>query len=182
VDNRFGNENHMAKAKKKKLPSVPRLKRKALQLWYKAVKDMHGHVCAVCGSKHPMLNAHHIESKTNSSLKFDLVNGVALCPGCHAFGHNAAHRTIFFYEWLAKNRPKVIEYIRTKRDEVVDQDRECMEKIIKELCLPPSDEILTVMNLPRVEMDLSKESEADDQNIPDTVSPASASPESQPPA
>ena len=52
------------------------------QEWSKAViqRDV---ACVDCGAKAP-LHAHHVKPKaTHPELRFDVSNGVAVCPACH---------------------------------------------------------------------------------------------------
>jgi hypothetical protein len=154
------------KQKKVKLPSLPSLRRKALRLWTERVKDLQGNVCAFCGAKDgadngrirkdgkmgkSYINAHHVEDKTNYALRWDVVNGVALCPSHHEFSKDSAHRSpVWFHEWLEKNRPGVIGYIkkhRSTRPQTADEySREEMLDIIKRLEDPVSDDDLKLIN------------------------------------
>lgn len=55
---------------------------KCLALWSKIVRTNANHKCEWCGS--PATEAHHmVAKKTCAALKFDVLNGVALCAKCH---------------------------------------------------------------------------------------------------
>lgn len=57
--------------------------------WSKAVVQRDGK-CVDCGTSDP-LHAHHVKPKSlHPELRFDLSNGVAVCPTCHVKRHNAA--------------------------------------------------------------------------------------------
>ena len=135
------------KMKRKKLPSLTTLKKKALRLWSQQVRMMHGDVCAICGQPHQKLNAHHIESKTNYIFRFDVLDGIALCPEHHVFGRNAVHKGIFFYEWLQEHRPQVIAYLRRRREETIKYDRDTLNEVIERLSSPPPEELYEIMGL-----------------------------------
>lgn len=157
------------KNKKVKIQSVASLRRKAMKLWTEKVKDIQGRVCAICGSKDgaengntrkdgkpgkSFINSHHIEDRTNYSLRWDLLNGIALCPSCHEFSKNSAHRApVWFIDWLVANRPRVVEYVRTNRasrPQTADgYKREDMMAIIAGLSKTVTDEELSVLNLPK---------------------------------
>lgn len=107
----------MNNAKKaKKLPSLSKLRKLADRLWSLKVKIAYGSKCAICGDVEN-LNSHHIEPRTsNAVLRWEPLNGISLCVTHHKYGKDAAHKsTIFFYEFLRDQAPKVIEYIRPLR-------------------------------------------------------------------
>jgi len=105
--------------------STPRLRRATLTLWSRAVRAAAGGKCEVCGcadgslndkGNPRRLNAHHIEDKACQALRFDPMNGVALCPTCHKFGPDSAHRSpLWFMEWLRNNRPVRYMYVKENR-------------------------------------------------------------------
>lgn len=58
--------------------------------WSKAVRERDGNVCKDCGDSPGRLHAHHLidlRDCINSSLEFDVENGVTLCPKCHGKKH-----------------------------------------------------------------------------------------------
>lgn len=161
------------KKKKPKLPSVASLKRKAMKLWTDKVKDVQGRVCAICGSKDgadngkiskktgrpgkSFINAHHIEDRTNYALRWDLLNGIALCPSCHEFGKDSFHRSpAWSMAWLKEHRPRVIDHVlanRSAHPQTSDEyDRDTVMGIVAKLSLPVTDEELAVLNLPRISL------------------------------
>lgn len=72
---------------------IKTLKNKALRLWKEAVKKNFWYRCIQCGET-KMLNAHHIQSsKMWPELRYELFNGLALCPSCHKFGKRAIHNS-----------------------------------------------------------------------------------------
>lgn len=150
------------KNKKPKLPSVASLRRKAMKLWTEKVKNIQGRVCTICGARDgadndkggkSWINAHHIEDRTNYALRWDILNGIALCPKHHEFGKDSAHRSpVWFLDWLRTNRPKVIDHIianRAAHPQTADKySREDMMRIVAGLSLPPTDEELAILNIP----------------------------------
>lgn len=85
-------------------------------LWSAIIRG--GGKCEVCG-KIGLLNAHHIIGRRNYNLRWDVRNGVCLCPGCHTFSNRSAHQDPErFHDWLEENRPEDIEYLRTERNKV----------------------------------------------------------------
>lgn len=102
-----------------------KLARKALRLWFELGSLAKGGKCEVCGATHGVLNekgkpqwlnGHHIEDKTNYATRFDPLNHVLLCPTCHKFGLNAAHRSpLWFIQWLRTNQPEKADYLLRAR-------------------------------------------------------------------
>ena len=97
---------------KKKL--LKRQTNKSFKLWAQQVKERDGFKCVVCGNtKSP--NAHHIIPREIKELRFDINNGISLCPLHHQFGLQiSAHRNPFmFFIWLMKNRKEQFNYLLT---------------------------------------------------------------------
>lgn len=156
------------KVKKQKLPSMVFLRRKAMRLWTEKVKDVQGRVCAICGIKDgtpngvlsrktgkegvTYINSHHIEDRSNYALRFDVLNGIALCPSHHEFGKDSAHRApVWFIDWLTIHRPQVVEYVKKMRSArpqtSLGYSREDMMNIIAELEKPIADTELTILGI-----------------------------------
>lgn len=76
-----------------------------LTLWSKVIKMYDDNKCAYCG-KTTYLNSHHIFSRSNRSLRYDLNNGITLCSGCHVLSSVfSAHKTpVEFVEWIKEKR------------------------------------------------------------------------------
>jgi 5-methylcytosine-specific restriction endonuclease McrA len=71
-------------------PVVRKRNQRKLRKWSKAVRERDGNTCKDCGMTSKRLHAHHIirlEECINSSLEFDISNGVTLCPKCHKTRH-----------------------------------------------------------------------------------------------
>lgn len=88
---------------------IRRLMNKCGAAWAKAVKKRAGHRCQACGgipadamvswfcTEEGNLNAHHVESRYNCrALRFDVRNGLCLCPFHHKFGQDSAHKSFCF--------------------------------------------------------------------------------------
>lgn len=113
-----------------------------MTLWSQAVRSRAGNKCEVCGRVHGDLNAkgnpirinaHHIEDKANYALRFDIMNGVALCPTCHRFGQDSAHRSpIWFLEWLKEHLRDRYGHVWAMRA-TPPPDKEGMDEIVKTL-------------------------------------------------
>jgi len=64
--------------------------------WALAVKKR-DKSCVICGET-KRLNAHHMFPREIKETRWLLENGISLCPGCHRFRINSAHRNpLWFY-------------------------------------------------------------------------------------
>jgi hypothetical protein len=87
-------------------------KEKADVAWRQKVKERAGFRCEKCGREVPVLHAHHFVSRNYARLRFDVRNGVALCPRDHLFGPESAHKGgPFFIAWFQKHRLDDYEYL-----------------------------------------------------------------------
>ena len=60
--------------------------------------------CEVCGKRSP-LNSHHIFSRSKKSTRWDVMNGVCLCVGCHTFSSKfSAHKTPTEFTYWLENK------------------------------------------------------------------------------
>ena len=85
----------------KKQSSPGKIREKKDKQWSQAIKERDGFKCLHCG-KDKYLNAHHIFSRNNYKVRWDMDNGVTLCSGCHTMSSKfSAHKTpIEFIEWI----------------------------------------------------------------------------------
>lgn len=77
------------------------------EAWSKLVKLRANNKCEVCGKTSP-LNSHHIYSRSNRSVRWDVKNGVSLCVAHHTFSSKfSAHKTpTEFTYWLEDKKGK----------------------------------------------------------------------------
>lgn len=116
-------------AKKNKMPSVKTLD----GYWSKLVKLRAGNRCEVCG-RMQYLNSHHIFSRSKYVTRWDVENGVCLCPGCHTLSSVfSAHKTpIEFVDWLYKTKgKKFIDKLRLKSNQPYGPNRDEIGKILR---------------------------------------------------
>lgn len=86
--------------KKPKKPSIAQLDK----LWAEIVKKQAGSRCEVCG-KTTGLNSHHLFSRHNMGMRWNVSNGVSLCVSHHVFGNFSAHLSpLEFTEWIKEKR------------------------------------------------------------------------------
>lgn len=75
-------------------------------LWRVLIKLRAGNRCEIerCG-KTQYLNSHHVYSRANRSVRWDVINGICLCVGHHIGVKFSAHKTPNdFSEWSKKHR------------------------------------------------------------------------------
>lgn len=95
--------------RRKKKPTI----RTQLKNWSKAVRERDGNKCAVCGSSEHIQAHHIVQRKFNKELRFDIENGISLCPKHHSFGGWSAHMGGFWFNvWLEENRPNQFVYLK----------------------------------------------------------------------
>lgn len=73
------------------------------EAWSLLVKLEAGNKCEIEGCEFkPTLNSHHIYSRANKSVRWDVTNGVCLCVGHHTMSSGfSAHLTpLEFRDWL----------------------------------------------------------------------------------
>jgi hypothetical protein len=74
------------------------------EAWSKAIKVKAGFKCEKCG-KETTLNSHHVYSRSNRSVRWDLTNGYCLCVAHHTFGSWSAHKSpLEFIEFAKEQR------------------------------------------------------------------------------
>lgn len=87
-------------------------------IWAKAVKARAGYKCEKENCNNKDLQSHHVVSRTNYALRFDIENGVCLCTYHHLFW---AHKdALAFAEWIATKRD--IPYLESKRGNRLKHD------------------------------------------------------------
>jgi len=134
------------KTKKPKIKKVSTIRRRLLREWSEAVRSRVDFTCELCGKKkanlnekgvHEKIDAHHFLAKEikDCPLKFDIRNGVAVCPFCHKFGIPSFHRDpVRTITWLIQNRPDDYAFIRDHADIRIDlENRQVLEEIEKRL-------------------------------------------------
>jgi 5-methylcytosine-specific restriction endonuclease McrA len=87
--------------------------------WADAVKDRDGRKCVICGETE-RLNAHHIIARENHETKFDIENGLSLCPKHHFFCRqlSAHNNPLGLLIWLENNRPETLAHLKIKLQEI----------------------------------------------------------------
>ena len=103
----------MAKRRKrtnKQVPAKGRLRDICDRLWSRAIVTEWNHRCAVCG--HQKCEAHHLVPRQNQATRYDLYNGVALCPKCHKFSPDISphQNAAAWMTWLVRNQPNLHEW------------------------------------------------------------------------
>lgn len=103
-------------------------------LWSKLVKDRAGNQCEKC-HKTSYLNSHHIFSRQNKSVRWDLDNGICLCAGCHVLNRDSAHKSpLLFAEWVKSKRgEKWYQILMAKAHSIGKLSRFEKEILLKEL-------------------------------------------------
>ena len=88
--------------------------------WSELVKLRAGCQCEYCGKTSP-LNSHHIFSRSNRSVRWDVQNGICLCVAHHTFSSSfSAHKTpTEFTIWLIEKKGKTfVDLLRLKANSI----------------------------------------------------------------
>lgn len=89
--------------------------------WAQKVKTRDFWSCVICNSKE-RINAHHIIVRENAETKFDVENGLSLCPKHHFFCRqiSAHNNPIGLFMWLEKHRPEQLQYCKSKMEQILN--------------------------------------------------------------
>jgi len=134
------------KVKRKKVEPKPKIRRRLLALWSKKCLTAHDYTCMVCGVKKAeagtepdgittvkKIDCHHIVGKEsrNSFLKFHRRNAAWVCPKCHKFGNNSAHRNaVFFINFIQTHRPEDWRFLLESHEIRIDlENRDVLYEI-----------------------------------------------------
>jgi len=136
--------------RKKKLDSLPKIRRRIMSLWSLKVREVSNFTCMLCGAVKGTvytnekgnvvklkIDAHHLISRDikDSFLRYNIINGVAVCPHCHKWGNYSFHRDpVNTMKWLMENKPEAWEYLIKYREARIDLDnRKVLEEIERTL-------------------------------------------------
>jgi len=115
-----------------KKPSKTYLKKKADALFSQIIRSK-GH-CEWCGQDYGQMQTHHIIGRKNMRLRYDLMNGICLDPGCHKFNIKSAHEdSQGFMEWLQLHDLERYHYLDKAKHETVTTTVEWYQDNIKRL-------------------------------------------------
>lgn len=120
----------MVKRKYRKRTQSAKLKGSLNKLWSEIIRSKGK--CEFC-SETKYLNAHHHYGKRASSVRWDIDNGVCLCPSCHVYSSVfSAHQTpATFVRWINKKRGKNWEErLRKKHAQVVKYSIADLEALV----------------------------------------------------
>lgn len=77
--------------------------------WAKEVKARDRYICQRCGKAYPEghrgIQAAHIFTRSRKATRLDPDNGLALCTGCHWWGHRNPHEfTEFVKDYMGEEK------------------------------------------------------------------------------
>ena len=133
--------------KKKKLDSVPKINRRLFKLWSEAVRGKNMFKCEYCGIERGTINengkpvkidAHHLMNRdiTDCPLKFDIRNGIGLCPKHHKFSSDESFHMnpVVTMNWILEHRPDSFKFVLENYKVRVDlHNREILAEIEERL-------------------------------------------------
>ena len=173
-------KNKIKKTKKTKLESTAKIQRRLFKLWSEAVRERAMLKCEYCGIENKAINingvstkldSHHFISRKvkNMPLKFEIKNGICVCPICHKWGMPSFHRDpITTITWLIKTSPERYDYVLNNSSIRVDLDnRLVLEEIERKLLAKES---LDLDKLKQIEKDFPKEPKKTREKREDSIS------------
>ena len=85
--------------------------------WSKLVKERDDYKCAICEAE-GLLHTHHIIPRQNKMYRFDVDNGITLCPRHHKYSFIiSAHKNpLVFFMWFERNRST--QFLRLKHKHI----------------------------------------------------------------
>ena len=85
--------------------------------WSLKVKERDDYKCVICNSN-KLIHSHHILPREIKESRFDINNGITLCPKHHKFSLEISpHRNpLVFILWLQEHRKKQLTELYTKYD------------------------------------------------------------------
>lgn len=131
------------KEKRKKLDPIPKINRRLFKLWSEAVRGRVDFKCEYCGMARGTINengksikvdAHHLMNRdiTDCPLKFDIRNGICLCPRHHKFSPDESFHMnpVVTMDWVQRNRPDSFTFVLQNYKTRVDlHNREILAEI-----------------------------------------------------
>ena len=112
--------------------------KKLLAYWREAVLERAGHRCEYpeCTVNYTQLHPHHFYTRSITSLRYDIDNGICLCPYHHTMGPYAAHRDPDFKDIIIERgvrseawHDKLIEKRNQRVKNTTAYKLECLEKL-----------------------------------------------------
>jgi len=95
-----------------------------LKLWGQKVKERAGNRCEYpdCNVNYSQTHPHHFFSRRHASLRYDIENGLCLCPTHHTMGYFSAHKDPCFKDRIIACGVRSAEWLErliVKRNMVV---------------------------------------------------------------
>jgi len=98
-------------------------------LWRWIVKERGAGRCQYNGCCNRGEEAHHIFSRRNMSVRFDIDNGILLCRDCHSFAHTRPEEFNavmwldmgFIFDGLQEKSKVIVQYKNFELSEIVER-------------------------------------------------------------
>lgn len=96
-------------------------------LWATKVKEIFNKTCMWCGG-HKVLSADHIFTSSHYATRWNLMNGIALCAGCHIFKKRRAPMewSLIVLDHLPLKEAKALRKLHKSKVEI-DLDQKIIE-------------------------------------------------------
>lgn len=89
--------------------------------WAAEVKKRDNNCCVICGSSFKV-NAHHLIVREIHETKFDIDNGLTLCPKHHIFDRkiSAHNNPLGLFTWMAIHKTEQLRGIMGKMKKILE--------------------------------------------------------------
>jgi len=104
-----------------------RIKRELNAIWGELIHQIGGGKCLSCGREDTLQAAHLISKGSNPALRWDILNGVLLCNGCHraldgAASYSKARVLAVIERYAPLHHAYMEKYRHAKRTRMTDCD------------------------------------------------------------
>ena len=120
------------------LKRKPATDKKALKVWADKVKERADYRCEYpdCKVNYHQVHAHHVFHRSHANLRYDISNGICLCPTHHTLGQDSAHKDPTFITRLITcgvRTPEWFDALIEKRNVIVKNNDLFKAEKLKEL-------------------------------------------------
>jgi len=101
-----------------------KLRKKKDKEWSIEVKTKFNNKCAFCEAIR-YIQAHHIIPREIKEFRYEILNGIALCPKNHKWGFESAHRNpLLFFMKMEELYPEQLKRLKMKYKKYLENEKQ----------------------------------------------------------